>query len=51
VKDKHDASTFDWVETLCDNTQQNSAIPSETEVNVKSEINCVTALRTTEIKK
>jgi len=50
MKDVHDSSTFDWVETLCDNTQQNSAIPSETEVNVKSEINCVTPLRTKEIK-
>lgn len=50
MKDVHDSSTFDWVETLCDNTQQNSEKLSQTEVNVKSENDCVTPLRTKEIK-
>ena len=50
MKDVHDSSTFDWVETLCDNTQQNSEKLSQTEVNVRSENDCVTPLRTKEIK-
>lgn len=46
--DVHDSQTFDWVDTICDNTQQNSAIQSETATNLKSENNCVTPLRTKE---
>ena len=48
MKDVHDSSTFDWVETIGDNTHSNKDKPSETEAPaVKTNNHCVSDLRTT----
>jgi hypothetical protein len=50
MKDVHDSSTFDWVETIGDNTHSNKDKQSETEQEapaVKTNNHCVSHLRTT----
>ena len=47
--DKHDFNTFDWVDTVCDNTQQNSTKPSETKENLLTNDNTVTSVTAKEL--
>lgn len=47
--DKHDFNTFDWVDTVCDNTQQNSTKQSETKENLLTNDNTATPVAVKEL--
>jgi len=49
VIDKHDFNTFDWVDTVCHNTQQNSTKPSETKENLLTNDNTATPVAVKEL--